>query len=158
MIRWEAPTGRKGGGLLEYVKDEYRAKNCKELDVTEWELVSCTRDSHRQRNGKFVFLGSRLCLACLWVLFRILPSNILFLNLVFDCGVFMCMFGDFISKDCPLIFNEDHIGCVSFVAGTQSYESMINLCFTTPATFIFTKFVPNKLNNYLRYATVALFT
>ena len=24
-----------------------------------------------------------------------------------------------------------------------------------PATFIFTKFVPNKLNNYLHYATVA---
>jgi hypothetical protein len=40
--------------------------------------------------------------------------------------------------------------CVSFLAGTKSYESMINLCFTTPATFIFTKFVPNKLNNYLR--------
>ena len=32
-------------GLLEYVKDEYRVKNCKELDVTEWELVSCTRDT-----------------------------------------------------------------------------------------------------------------
>ena len=46
--------------------------------------------------------------------------------------------------------------CVSFLAGTERFESMIYLCFTTPATFIFTKFVPNKLNNYLRYATVAL--
>ena len=49
-------------------------------------------------------------------------------------------------------------GCVTFLAGTEHYESMINLCFTTPATYILTKFVPNKLNTYLRYATVALST
>ncbi|KAL3827633.1 hypothetical protein ACHAXA_000506 [Cyclostephanos tholiformis] len=65
-------------GLLEYVKDEYRAKNGKEMDVTDWKLVSCTRDTPRQRNG-------------------------------FDCGVFTCMFCDFISKDCALVFNQDHI-------------------------------------------------
>jgi len=49
-------------GLLKYVKDEYSAKNGKELDVTEWELVSCTSDTPRQKNGELVFLG-------------ILPSN-----------------------------------------------------------------------------------
>ncbi len=38
-------------GMLEYVKDEYRAKNGKEMDVTDWKLVSCTRDTPRQRNG-----------------------------------------------------------------------------------------------------------
>jgi Ulp1 family protease len=38
-------------GLLEYVKDEYRAKNGKEMDVTDWKLVSCTRDTPQQRNG-----------------------------------------------------------------------------------------------------------
>lgn len=27
----------------------------------------------------------------------------------FDCGVFTCMFCDFISKDCPLVFNQEHI-------------------------------------------------
>jgi hypothetical protein len=96
-------------GLMKYVKDEYRAKKGEELDVTKWELVSCVKDTPRQRNGEFVFLGVRLRLTCLPVLFRILHSDILFLNLGFDCGVFTCMFGDFISKDCPLLFNQDHI-------------------------------------------------
>ncbi len=26
-----------------------------------------------------------------------------------DCGVFKCMFCDFISNDCSLVFNQDHI-------------------------------------------------
>ena len=94
---------------MEYVKDEYRAKKGKELDVTKWELVSCAKDTPRQRNGEFVFLGARLRLTCLPALFRILHSNILFLNLGYDCGAFICMFADFISKDCRLLFNQDHI-------------------------------------------------
>ena len=47
--------------------------------------------------------------------------------------------------------------CVTFLEDTKRFESTINLCFTMPATFLFTKFVSNKLNNYLRYTTVALF-
>ena len=39
-----------------------------------------------------------------------LPLTFLFLNLGYDCGVFTCMFADFISKDCQLLFNQDHIG------------------------------------------------
>ena len=35
------------------------------------------------------------------------------------------------------------VRCVSFLAGIVSYKSSINHCFTTPATFILTKFVPN---------------
>mmetsp|Transcript_5251 Transcript_5251/g.12537 ORF Transcript_5251/g.12537 Transcript_5251/m.12537 type:complete len:541 (+) Transcript_5251:105-1727(+) len=27
----------------------------------------------------------------------------------FDCGVFTCMFADFVSKDCPLVFSQEHI-------------------------------------------------
>jgi sentrin-specific protease 1 len=30
------------------------------------------------------------------------------LNLV-DCGVFTCMFADFLSKKCPLLFGQEHI-------------------------------------------------
>ena len=41
-------------GLLEYVKDEYKAKHDREdMDATEWELVSCKRDTPRQKNGEF---------------------------------------------------------------------------------------------------------
>lgn len=65
-------------GLLQYLKDEHKAKKGEEMDTTEWELVHCTRDTPGQRNG-------------------------------FDCGVFTCMFCDFISKDCPLVFSQDHI-------------------------------------------------
>ena len=42
-------------GLLQYLKDEWKAKKKGgELDVSEWTLVNCTRDTPRQRNGKFV--------------------------------------------------------------------------------------------------------
>ncbi|KAI2509478.1 Ulp1 protease family [Fragilaria crotonensis] len=27
----------------------------------------------------------------------------------FDCGVFTCMFADFLSNDCPLVFSQKHI-------------------------------------------------
>jgi sentrin-specific protease 1 len=27
----------------------------------------------------------------------------------YDCGVFTCMFADFLSKDCPLVFAQEHI-------------------------------------------------
>ncbi|CAJ1894774.1 unnamed protein product [Cylindrotheca closterium] len=27
----------------------------------------------------------------------------------FDCGVFTCMFADFVSKECPLVFSQEHI-------------------------------------------------
>ncbi len=46
-------------GLLEYVKDEYRAKHDgKEMDAKEWELLSCKNDTSRQKNGEFYLQDS----------------------------------------------------------------------------------------------------
>ena len=46
----------KLNGLLQYVKDEYRAKNGKEMmaemDALEWKLVPCHKDTPQQKNGE----------------------------------------------------------------------------------------------------------
>ena len=43
-------------GLLEYVKDEYKAKKGGDMDVSEWNLVGCTSDTPRQLNGELSLL------------------------------------------------------------------------------------------------------
>ena len=66
-------------GLMQYVKDEWKAKKGGELpDADEWNLVTCEPDTPSQHNG-------------------------------FDCGVFTCMFADFLSMDRPLAFSQEHI-------------------------------------------------
>ena len=42
-------------GLLQYLKDEHKAKKGTELDVSEWKLVKCTMDTPRQRNSMLVW-------------------------------------------------------------------------------------------------------
>ena len=44
-------------GLLQYVKDEYRAKNGKEMDAMEWGLVPCKMDTPQQENGELYLLS-----------------------------------------------------------------------------------------------------
>lgn len=39
--------------LLQYVKDEYRAKKKEEMDASEWKLEGCTKNCPRQTNGAF---------------------------------------------------------------------------------------------------------
>lgn len=56
-IQWYDSMGgtdrAKLEGLMQYLKDEYKAKNNgKELDASDWNLVRCTRHTPRQRNGK----------------------------------------------------------------------------------------------------------
>ena len=66
-------------GLLNYLKDEWKAKKGGDLpDADSWRLVTCTADTPVQENG-------------------------------FDCGVFTCMFADFISMDKSLVFSQEHI-------------------------------------------------
>ena len=42
-----------------------------------------------------------------WV--RISLTVVWRLNIGYDCGVFTCMFADFLSKDTPLVFTQEHI-------------------------------------------------
>jgi sentrin-specific protease 1 len=65
--------------IMQYIKDEYKDKNKKPLPDEEE-----------------------------WELVPCQPGTPQQLN-GFDCGVFTCMFADFVSKDCPLVFGQDHI-------------------------------------------------
>jgi sentrin-specific protease 1 len=92
-------------GLLEYLKDEWRAKKGGEMDVSGWRLVRCTPDTPQQKNGELV-----CCLDCCDELLHELTLFVLFgITLGYDCGVFTCMFSDFISNDCPLVFDQRHV-------------------------------------------------
>ena len=53
ILRFDGGSGRsKLKGLLQYLKDEWKAKKGGEMDVSEWELVECTDDTPRQLNGE----------------------------------------------------------------------------------------------------------
>jgi sentrin-specific protease 1 len=101
---------KKLEGLLQYLKDEWVAKKKGgELDVSEWTLVGCTPETPRQLNGEFFFC---LCVCVLWhCQFCYLTSYIYISSslLGVDCGVFTCMFADFVTKDCEPVFNQTHI-------------------------------------------------
>ena len=54
-IHYYDSLGRTGSvilkGLLQYVADEYSRLHGSKMDVSGWELVDCTKDTPRQRNG-----------------------------------------------------------------------------------------------------------
>jgi sentrin-specific protease 1 len=82
-IRYFDSTGgtdrAKLKGLLQFVIDEYKAKNDgKEMNVSEWELVSCTSDTPKQNDG-------------------------------FNCGAFLLSYCDFILQDCELKVTQSNI-------------------------------------------------
>ena len=113
-------------GLLQYLKDEYRAMHDgEEMDATEWELVPCKSDTPRQKNGEFYLKVS----ACQETQYShsCHPFDISSLVVGFDCGVFVCMFSYFISMDCSLVFDQDHIDhCRNIIA-----LSIMNNCART---------------------------
>ncbi|KAJ8350357.1 hypothetical protein SKAU_G00254870 [Synaphobranchus kaupii] len=65
--------------LLLYLKDEYKAKKSKDLEVTKW-VVSSLKSSEipQQNNGS-------------------------------DCGVFACKYADYIARGQPLTFTQSHM-------------------------------------------------
>jgi Ulp1 family protease len=117
---------KKMKGLLQYLKDEYRAKHDgEEMDATEWELVPCKSDTPRQKNGEFHLKNS----ACQETQYShsCHPFDLSSLVVGFDCGVFVCMFSYFISMDCSLVFDQDHIDhCRKIIA-----LSIMNNCART---------------------------
>lgn len=102
--------GGKGHMYLEaifrYLQDEHMDKKKSPLpDADDWELIPTRPETPRQLNGElsgYVSAILNFALASHTVSCSILPAG-------FDCGVFTCMFADFLSNDCPLVFSQKHI-------------------------------------------------
>ncbi|KAG7466971.1 hypothetical protein MATL_G00148160 [Megalops atlanticus] len=65
--------------LLLYLKDEYKTKKNKDLEVSKWEVTSLRSNEIPQQNN-----GS-------------------------DCGVFACKYADYIARGWPLTFTQSHM-------------------------------------------------
>ncbi|KAL7490585.1 hypothetical protein ACHAWT_000151, partial [Skeletonema menzelii] len=68
-------------GILEYLKDEHERQFKSDMHTSEWRLVPCTEDTPQQTKYN--------------------KEN------GHDCGVFACLFADFIAMDCAPIFDFD---------------------------------------------------
>lgn len=89
------------GSIFRYLQDEHMDKKKTPLpDIDQWELVECERDTPRQRNGKCLESDGSP---------ETTTTTTLTCSSGYDCGVFTCMFADFISKSCPLVFSQEHI-------------------------------------------------
>ncbi|NWI97585.1 SENP2 protease, partial [Pitta sordida] len=88
-IKYFDSLGQKGDNicktLLQYLQEESREKRNLELTVSEWTL----------RNPKFPFLY--------------IPQEIPQQTNGSDCGVFVCKYADFISRDKPITFTQEHM-------------------------------------------------
>ena len=89
--------------LFRYVQDEHKALFKTDMDVKEWQLVPCQRNLPLQRNGKKY--GSHPICTCLLILLLTSVNKLI----GYDCGVFLCMYADFISNDNPIIFTQSEI-------------------------------------------------
>ena len=93
--------------IFKYLQDEHVDKKRSPLpDAEEWKLIPTRPETPRQHNGESCGCVSSALdvtlVSHLKVRRSIFPTG-------FDCGVFTCMFADFLSNDCPLIFNQKHI-------------------------------------------------
>ena len=65
--------------VFQYLQDDHLDKKKRPMGTTGWELVPCDGRSTPRQLNGY------------------------------DCGVFTCMFCDFLSMNYPLVFNQDHI-------------------------------------------------
>ena len=78
-LKWNGTKYLKG--ILQYLQDDYKRQFRSDMDTSEWRLVLCTEDTPQQ--GAYNK------------------------NNAWDCGVFVCLFADFIAMDCDPIFDYD---------------------------------------------------
>lgn len=80
--------GRKYlNGILQYLKDEHKRQFKSDMDESEWRLVTCSTIDTPQQLN-----------GC-------------------DCGVFVCLFADFIAMDCAPVFDQSCIDkCRDWIA------------------------------------------
>ena len=95
-------------GIFCYLKDEHMTLYDTEMDGSGWQMVACPTDLPRQDNGtchayiKFYTHNEIYSLIETAFDFRLLLLG-------YDCGVFLCMYADFISNDYPIIFTQEEI-------------------------------------------------
>jgi Ulp1 family protease len=68
-------------GILAYLQDEHKRQFKSDMDISGWSLVPSTKETPQQTKYN--------------------DEN------VYDCGVFVCLFADFIALDCAPIFDFD---------------------------------------------------
>ena len=92
--------------IFKYLQDEHQdKKKCPLPDPDAWDLIPTLADTPRQLNGKLC-----LHLSNMYVLQSPLTcKSFAIFAAGFDCGVFTCMFADFVSNDYPLVFSQKHV-------------------------------------------------
>ncbi len=99
--------------LLHFINDEHISKKGVPLhDIDEWELVGHKQGIPSQDNGKqnatYAFASDSM---------YDLPTLLCHCHIGVDCGVFTCMFADFLSRDLPIVFSQEHINqCRNLIA------------------------------------------
>ena len=95
-------------GIVCYLKDEHMTLYDTEMDGSGWQMMACPRDLSRQDND--------MCHAYIEFythneIYSLIETAFDFCQLLLgnDCGVFVCMYADFISNDYLVIFTQENI-------------------------------------------------
>jgi hypothetical protein len=89
--------------VFQCIQDEHMDKKKVPLpDVNEWALVECTDDMTHQENGASTDRD-------LWLKFGFRLTHLDLHFLSYHCGIFTCVFADFLSSGYLLIFEQEHV-------------------------------------------------